>query len=156
MRDREKGARVRREDGFLIVQIRGADGEDRSLGRGLVAEPPQVSLAERAFPSKGLAADRSGPVTMAVLVFALDDLGQFGDHLGHVVEGRHTFTVLACAPARLERRGAAGTAGKYSNLAAQHRPHTTSAGQRPAPMADIDRRATRSHRGGHGKEQAQD
>jgi hypothetical protein len=35
---------------MFVVQVRGADGEDRSLGRGLVAEPLQVGLAARAFP----------------------------------------------------------------------------------------------------------
>jgi hypothetical protein len=33
VRDREKGVGARGEDGFFVVQVRGADGEDRSLGR---------------------------------------------------------------------------------------------------------------------------
>jgi hypothetical protein len=78
------------------VQVRGADGEDRSLGRGLVAEPLQVGLAERAFPRKRFATDGPGPVTVAVLVFALRDLGQRGGHPSDVVERHHPSTVLPC------------------------------------------------------------
>src|SRR5271166_5480942 len=39
------------------------------------------------------------------------------------------------------------TAGKYSNLTVQHRPHATVTDPRPAPTTDIDVRATSSHRG---------
>jgi len=42
-----------------------------------------------------------------------------------------------------------GTAGEYSNLTVQHRPHTTDTGSRPAPTTSIDLCATRPHRGGH-------
>jgi hypothetical protein len=76
--------------------VRGADGEDRSLGRGLVAEPLQVGLAERAFPRERFATDGPGPVTVAVFVFALRDLGQCGGHPSYVVERRHPSTVLPC------------------------------------------------------------
>ena len=41
----------------------------------------------------------------------------------------------------------ASTAGKYSNPAGQHRPHPAGASLRPAPTTEIDRHATRSHRG---------
>jgi hypothetical protein len=82
VRDREKGVvRVRGEDGFLVVQVRSAHGEDRSLGRGLLAEPLQVGLAERAFPRERFASDGPGPMTVAVCVFALCDLGQCGAEL---------------------------------------------------------------------------
>jgi hypothetical protein len=42
------------------------------------------------------------------------------------------------------------TADKYSNLSGHNRPDATDVGLRPAPMADIDLPATRSHRGDHG------
>jgi hypothetical protein len=42
-----------------------------------------------------------------------------------------------------------GTADKYSNLTAQHRPYTTGTVPRAAPTTSIDHCATRSHRGGH-------
>src|SRR5208283_922556 len=42
------------------------------------------------------------------------------------------------------------TAGKYSNLTVQHRPHATVTDPRPAPTTDIDVRATSSHRGDQG------
>jgi hypothetical protein len=97
VRDREKGVRVRGEDGFFVVQLRGADGEDRSLRRGLVAEPLQVGLAERAFPRERFATDGPGPVTVAVFVFALHDLGQFGGHPSYLVQRRHPSTVVPCS-----------------------------------------------------------
>jgi hypothetical protein len=77
-------------------QVRGAHGEDRPLGRGLVAEPLQVGLAERAFPRERFATDGPGPVTVAVFVFALRDLGQCAGHPSYVVERRHPSTVLPC------------------------------------------------------------
>src|SRR5262249_54808928 len=96
VRDRENGVRVRGEDGFLVVQVRGAHGEDWSLGRGLLAEPLQVGLAERAFPRERLATDGPGPVTVAVFGFALCDLGRCASHPSHVVERRHPSTVVPC------------------------------------------------------------
>src|SRR5215831_2997501 len=91
MRNREEGSRIRGEHRLLLAEVLDADGQDRPIRRGLVAEPPEIRLAERPFPRECLAGGvpRPGAVT-----FALGDLGQRQGQFGHVVDGRHTRTVL--------------------------------------------------------------
>jgi hypothetical protein len=93
MLDSEEAFLARREDRFLFRLVGGADRENRALGRPLVAEPPEVGLAVRALPGEALA--RDPPVTPAVvLLLALGHPGQRRRKPGHVIEGRHEFTVL--------------------------------------------------------------
>src|SRR5215469_225006 len=92
VRDREEGLRLRGEHRLLLAEILDADGEDRPLRRGLVAEPPEIGFAERALPRECLACDEPGPVAVTL---TLGDLGQARGHQGHVVETRHTGTVAA-------------------------------------------------------------
>ena len=52
------------EHGLLLAEVLHANGQDGPVRRGLLAEPPQVCLAERAFPGEGLARDGPGPVAV--------------------------------------------------------------------------------------------
>src|SRR5580658_9260772 len=113
VRDGEECARVRGEDGFLLAEIRDADGEDRAVRRGLVAEPPDVRLAERPLPRECLARDEPGPVP---LPFTHGDLGQVHGHPGGVVDSRHGGT-LRRGPARSERLSPGGEEDSMASTA---------------------------------------
>src|SRR5215813_7392625 len=119
VRDREEGARVGGEHGLLLAEIPDTDRQDRPVWRGLVAEPPDVRLAERPFPGERLAPDGPAPVAAAL---ALGDLGQPRGHAGRVVQSRHTRTVTPQAavgspgptgsPPATRTRGAPPPAGR--------------------------------------------
>src|ERR1035438_6214708 len=100
VRNREEGCRVGSEHGFLLAEILDADGQDRPVGRGIVAEPLQIGLAERPFPGEGLAGDEPGPVAVTVI---LSHLGQFKGYQRRVVNSRHTATVMLCAVSEIGR-----------------------------------------------------
>src|SRR5215471_5760423 len=100
MRNREEGSRIRGEHRLLLAEVLDADGQDGTSRRGLVAEPPEIRLAERPFPRECLTSGVPRPVAVT---FALGDLGQRQRQFGHVADGRHTRTVLersSCGPGR--------------------------------------------------------
>ena len=73
-----------------------------------------------------------------------------GWHFGALIANvcpSHGYPRPTTSPSSRASRG--GTAEKYSNPAARYRPYLTNQGLRAAPTTDIDRHATRSHRGGH-------
>src|SRR6185437_39496 len=90
VRDAEEGGRVRGEHRFLLAEVPDPDGQDGPVRRGLIAEPPDIRLAERPVPGERLAADEPGPVAEPL---PLGHLGQFGGHPGHIVESHHMATV---------------------------------------------------------------
>jgi hypothetical protein len=91
VRDREEDVRIGGEHRLFLAEILDANGQHGAVGRGLVAEPPDVRLAERPVPGEGLTADEPRPVAVPL---ALSDLGQFRYQPGHIIEGRHLRTVL--------------------------------------------------------------
>src|SRR2546430_16325515 len=64
VRDGEERVRVRGQHRFLLAEVPDADGQDGAVRRNLVAEPPDVGLAERPVPGEPLAADEPGPVAV--------------------------------------------------------------------------------------------
>jgi hypothetical protein len=48
--NRKENFRMRGEHGLFLAEILDANSQDRSIWRGLVAEPLEVRLAERPFP----------------------------------------------------------------------------------------------------------
>jgi hypothetical protein len=89
VRDREERIRVRGEDRFLLVRVGGADRQDRPLRGCFMAKALNVSLAERALPGEGLAANLPRTVDLPVFVDALGDLGEGQCDPGNVVERLH-------------------------------------------------------------------
>jgi len=88
--DGEDAFGARGEEGVLVGQVGGAEGEDRAGGRRRVAEPLEIGFRERARPGEGLAAYEPGPVAVP---FRFCHLRQAGGHPLDVFEGRHAATL---------------------------------------------------------------
>ena len=70
--------------------------------------------------------------------------------LGSAIRSRDISSHLCPLRGRYSTAPRGAAAGKYSNPASRHRPHTVVANLAAAPTTEIDVPATRSHRGGHG------
>ena len=97
---------MRGEHGLLLAEVFYPNGQYRSLGRRLSAEPPQVCLAERPFPRERLARDEPGPVAVPLVLGGARELS---GQLSYVVKVRHTGTVPGANVRAADRLPAART-----------------------------------------------
>src|SRR5215475_10704663 len=93
MRDREERARMSGKQCLLLAEVLGPHRENRPGRWLLVAEPPDVGLAERPLPRECLARHVPGAIAVP---FAFGHLRQRGSELFDIMKGRHSGHGTCC------------------------------------------------------------